>query len=118
LKVAAALKLRNDRGYRDIQFEVPLRCNGKTVCVKVLAKHADGVVVGVECASNVKFKQLHKRITLLQCCLPPDSYIIAVFPEAVEKQAEKATKIADEVWVTGKNGTVTQMMFRSKLSQG
>jgi hypothetical protein len=48
----------------------------------------------------------------------PTANIIAVFPEAVEKQAEKATKIADEVWVTGKNGTVTQMMFRSKLSQG
>ncbi len=118
LKVAAALKLWNDRDYRDVKFEVPLFFKEKTVFVKVLAKGADGVVVGVECASNVRLEWLRERIAELRGCLSPDRYIIAVFPEAVEKQAEKVTKIVDEVWVTGKNGTVTQMMFRSTFHKG
>ena len=117
LKVAAALKLWNDRGYRDIQFEAPITHEGKTVYVKVLAKHADGVLVGVECASTLRLEQLRKRITILQSCLPPDTYIIAVFPETLEKQAEKATQYTDEVWITGKNGTVNKMMFNSYLGK-
>jgi hypothetical protein len=117
LKVAAALKLWNDRGYRDIQFEAPIAYGGKMVFVKVLAKHADGVLVGIECASTVRLEQLRKRITVLQGCLPPDTYIIAVFPETHEKQAKKATQYTDEVWVTGKNGTINQMMFSSYLGR-
>ncbi len=56
LKVAAALKLWNDRSYRNIQFEAPIAYGGKTVFVKVLAKHADDTVVGVECASTFRLK--------------------------------------------------------------
>lgn len=117
LKVAAALKLWNDRGYQDIQFETPITYGGKTVFVKVLAKHADGTVVGVECASTIRLEQIRKKITVLQSCLPPDTYIITVFPETLEKQAEKATRFADEVWVTGKNGTINQMMFSAYLGK-
>jgi hypothetical protein len=32
LKVAAALKLWNDRGYRELGFEVPSDLSGKKVC--------------------------------------------------------------------------------------
>jgi hypothetical protein len=119
LKIAAALKLWNDRDYRDIQFEVPMACGGKTktVFVKVLAKHADGTLVGVECASTAKRKQLRERLTKLQSCLPPGTYIIAVFPEALEKQAEKAAQFTDEVWIIGKNGAVNQIMFESYLGK-
>jgi hypothetical protein len=113
LKVAAALKLWNDRGHRDIQFEAPITFDGKTVSVTILTKNADGLTIAVECASTVKLRQLSKRIATLQRYLPPDSYIIAVFPETVEKQAEKITELADEVWITGNNGTVEQMMFTS-----
>jgi hypothetical protein len=115
LKVATALKLWYDRGYRDIQFEVPLTFGEKTVYAKVMTKNADVLVIAVECASTVRHEQLHKRVALLQSCLPPDSHIIAVFPEALEKQAEKVTQFTDEVWVTGKNGTVNQMMFRTAV---
>lgn len=117
LKVAAALKLWNDRGYQDIQFEAPITYGGKTVFVKVLAKHADGTLVGVECASTARLEQIRKKITVLQSYLPPDTYLITVFPETLEKQAEKATRFADEVWVTGKNGTINQIMFRSYLGK-
>jgi hypothetical protein len=117
LKTAAALKLWNDRGYRDVRFDVPLMFGGKTIFVKVLAKHADGTVVGVECASTIKLKQLQKRLTKLQDCLPPGTYIIAVFPETAEKQAEKATQYTNEVWITDKKCTITQMMFSSYLGK-
>ena len=40
LKVAAVLKFWNDRGVRDIKFDVPIVFGNKTVFVKVLAKHA------------------------------------------------------------------------------
>ena len=46
------------------------------------------------------------------------SHIIIIFPENIGKQAEKATELADEVWVTGKNGTVEQIMFTSVLHKG
>lgn len=90
---------------------------GKTVFVKVLAKHADGNVVGVECASTIKLEQLRKQIAELQNWLPPDTYLIAVFPEPLEKQAEKTTQHTNEVWITGKNGTINQMIFKSYLGK-
>ena len=90
---------------------------GKTVFVKVLAKNADGLVVGIECASTVRLECLRKRIELLQACLPPDSYLIVVFPETAGEQAQKAAKFVDEVWVTGKNGKVEQMIFTSTFQR-
>jgi hypothetical protein len=77
-----------------------------------VAKHADGTLVGVECASTVKQKQLQKRLEKLHNCLPPGTYLIAVFPETLEKQAEKATQYTDEAGVTGQNG-----MFSSYLGK-
>ncbi len=50
LKIAAALKLWNDRGFTDIKFDVPIAYDGKTMFIKVLAKHQEGTVYGVECA--------------------------------------------------------------------
>ncbi len=117
LKAAAALKLWRDRGYRDITFDEPMTCSGKTIFVKVLARNAD-VVVGVECASIVRLGRLCGRIARLRGCLPANSYIIAVFPEAVGERLNKATKLVDEVWVTGKSGTVEQMMFMSVFHKG
>jgi len=113
LKIAAALKLWNDRDFKDIKFEVPIAYGKKTVFVKVLAKNDEGVVFGVECASTVRLDWLRKRIETLQACLPRDSYIIAVFPQTAAERAQKAAKFADEVWVTGKKDTVTQMIFTS-----
>ncbi|XHH08834.1 MAG: hypothetical protein ACFCUE_14895 [Candidatus Bathyarchaeia archaeon] len=115
LKIAAALKLWNNRGYRDVRFDVPLVFGGKTVFVKVLAKHADGVVVGIECASVVKLCWLRERLALLKACLPSDSYLIVVFPETAGKRVDKATKLADEVGVTNKNGKVKQMIFTTSF---
>ncbi len=113
LKVAAALKLWHDRSFRDIQFEVPLTFGDKTVFVKVLAKNEEGVTFGVECASTVRIDRLRKRAELLHGCLPPNSYLIAVFPTNTDKQAEKATELFNEVWLTGKSGAIEQMMFTS-----
>jgi hypothetical protein len=48
-------------------------------------------------------------------CLPKDSYIVAVFPETASKKADKAVNMADEVWVTGKNGKINQMIFHTYL---
>ena len=118
LKVAAALKLWNDRDYRDITFDEPMTCSGKTVFVKVLVRKADGVMVGVECASTVRLGWLRRRVAELRGCLLSDSYIIAVFPETAGEKTEKVVKLADEVWVTGKNGTVAQMMFMSVFHKG
>ena len=118
LRVAAALKLWNDRGYRDIRFDVPMPCSGKTFFVKVLAKNAEGVVVGVECASTVRLEWLRWRVAQLRCCLPPNSWIIVVFPSNVGERVKRVAKFADEVWVTGKNGTVERMMFMSFFRKG
>jgi hypothetical protein len=73
------------------------------------------MVVGIECASKVRLNRFHKRITQLQGCLPPDNYIIAVFPETANDEATKTTSFVDEVWITNKNGTIEQMMFTSTL---
>ena len=118
LRVAAALKLWNARGYRDIKFDVPMSLDGKTVFVKVLAKNAEGVVVGVECASAVRSGWLRERVALLRGCLPPNCWIVAVFPASAGERAKKAAKLVDEVWVIGKNGTVEQMMFMSVFGKG
>ena len=113
LKVEAALKLWNNRGYRDIKFEAPLACKGKRFFIKVLARDIKGMV-GVECASDVRLERLRKRVAQLHACLPPDSYLIIVFPSSVGEHAVKATELADEVWVTRKdNIKVAQMMFTS-----
>ena len=118
LRVAAALKLWNARGYRDIKFDAPMSLGGKTVFVKVLAQNAEGVVVGVECVSSLRLGWLRERVAQLRCCLPPDSWIVAVFPSDVGEGVKKAAKLVDEVWVTGKNGTVEQMMFMSVFGKG
>ncbi len=118
LKVAAALKLWNDRDYRDVRFEVPLIFGGKTVLVKVLAHDAEGGVVGVECVSSVNLGWLSGRVEQLRRCLPADSYLIVVFPPDIDKQVREAVELADEVWITGKNGKVEQMMFMSFFCKG
>ncbi len=117
LKVAAVLKFWNDRGVRDIKFDVPIVFGNKTVFVKVLAKHAEGTVFGVECASEVKLGWLRKRLAVLQTCLPRDSYVVAVFPETASEKADEAVNMADEVWITGKKCTINQMMFNSFLGK-
>ncbi len=111
LKVAAALKLWEDRGFEDIQFDVPMVFAGKRFFVKVLAKHSIGAVFGVECASTVRMYWLKQRLVTLQLCLPKDSYVVAVFPEAAWAKAEKVTALADEVWITGNNGKIKYIMF-------
>ncbi len=85
----------------------------KTVFVKVLVKRADGTVIGVECAMTVRLKRLHARIELLKSCLPPDSYLIVVFPSMAGERVSKAVELVDEVWVTGADCKVEQMMFGS-----
>jgi hypothetical protein len=111
LKAAAALKLWKDRGYRDITFDEPMPYGGKSVFVKVLIRKEDNTMIGVECATTLRLQRLSARIALLRACLPPDSYVIAVFPETAGDGVTKATNFADEVWITGKDDTVTQMMF-------
>ncbi len=113
LKVAAVLKLWNDRDYRDIRFDVPMPLGGKTVIVKVLAKDAEGGVVGVECVSSVNLGWLDGRIAQLRRCLPSDSWLVVVFPSNVDEQVREVVELADEVWITGKNGKVEQMLFMS-----
>jgi hypothetical protein len=116
LKVAAALKLWENRGYRSIRFEVPLACGGgKRVFVKVLARDAEGVVA-IECASSIRLSWLRRRIAALHGCLPPDSYLIIIFPSTMSEHADKALELADEIWVTGKDNTkVEKMTFLSVL---
>ena len=118
LKVAAALKLWADRGYRDIGFEVPLIFGGKTVSIKVLARDVEGGVVGVECVLSVDLGWLGGRVAGLRCCLPSGSWLVVVFPSGVDERVREVVELADEVWVTGKNGTVEQMMFMSFFHKG
>jgi hypothetical protein len=47
LKAAAVLKLWEDRGFRDVPFDVPFSFGGRRVFVKVLARNAEGVVLGL-----------------------------------------------------------------------
>ena len=118
LRVAAALKLWDARGFRDIKFDVPKTVGGKTFFVKILARDAEGGVVGVECASILRLEWLQMRVAQLRCCLPPDSWIIAVFHSNVDERVREVVKFVDEVWITGKNGMVEQMMFVSVFRKG
>ena len=113
LRVAAVLKLWNDRDYRDIRFDVPLIFGGKTVSIKVLAHDAEGGVVGVECVLSVNLGWLGGRVGQLRRCLPFGSWLVVVFPSGVDERVWEVVELADEVWITGKNGTVEQMMFMS-----
>ncbi len=117
LKVAAALKLWNDRGFTDIKFDAPIVFGKKTILVKVLAKHQEGTVFGVECASKVRLNWLKERLAVLQMCLPKDSYVVAVFPETASEKGDKVVNWADEVWLTDKNGKVNQMIFHAYLGK-
>jgi hypothetical protein len=113
LKVAAALKLWFNRSYRDIEFSVPLALGRKKFFVDVLAKRADGVV-GVECVPSVNLGWLRERMALLRRSFPSDGYFVIVFPSTVGKQVDRATFLADEVWVTDEtNSKVASMMFVS-----
>ncbi len=113
LKVAAALKLWFDRGYREIGFETPSDSGGKTFYVDVLAHDADGII-GVECASSAHFGWLRGRVAQLRACLPDDSYLVIIFPSNMDERVDRAVELADEVWVTGKdNLKVARMMFTS-----
>jgi hypothetical protein len=59
---------------------------------------------------------LQERLEVFQnACHPTPTF--AVFPETLEKQAEKGTQFTDEVWVTGKNGVINQMMLSSYLEK-
>jgi len=117
LKVAAALKLWNDRGYRELGFEVPSDLSGKTFYVDVIAQDARGFV-GIECAPTVELEHLRKRVALLRGSLPPDSHLVLVFPSNAGEQVKKTVRLVDEVWVTGKNGTVESMMFMTVFHKG
>ena len=110
LKVAAALKLWGDRGYRNVRFEMTLSFGGRRLFAKVLAQNANGIV-GVECASSLKLRWLRGRMAQLRRCLPADSWLILVFPSTVDDRVKKTARLADEVWITGKDGTVEQIMF-------
>lgn len=82
----------------------------KTFYVDVLAQDDRGFV-GVECAPNLDLGRLRRQIKQLRHSLPPNSHTVIVFPASIGEQTKKAVKLADEVWVTGKNGTVEQIMF-------
>jgi hypothetical protein len=111
------LKLWVDRGYRQLGFGVESEDNGKSFYVDVLA-NGDNGMVGVECASSLHLGWLRWQVKQLRRYLPPNSYIIIVFPETVGEQAEKAVELADEVGVTGKDGTVERMLFTSVFHKG
>ena len=118
LKVAAALKLWVNRGYREFGFEVSSDLGGRTFYVDVLAKDEDGMV-GVECASGINLGRLRRRVAQLRRSLPESSYLVIVFPFGVDdKLVDKAVGLADEVWAVGKNGTVERMMFMSVFHKG
>jgi hypothetical protein len=117
LKVAAALKLWFNRGYRDVDFGVPFVLGCEKLFVDVLARGENGVV-GVECMSSLSLVWLRERLGLLRRCLP-EAYFVIVFPATVGKRVEKATFLADEVWVTNKdNSMVESMMFVGTCHKG
>gem|GEM_PF-1773307 len=118
LKVAAALKLWCDRGYRDVEFSVPLALGRKKFFVDVLAKKEDQVV-GVVCMPRLHLRWLRCHIKRLNHCLPPDSYIVIVFPSTTGKRVSKAAFLADEVWVTDEtNSKVASMIFTTVFHKG
>jgi hypothetical protein len=118
LKVAAALKLWVDRGYREMGFEVSSDLGGKTFYIDVLAKN-DEHMVGVECASSFNWERLRRRMTQLHRSLPEGSYLVVIFPFGTdEKHTDKALTLADEVWVTGKDDKVERMICTSVFHKG
>ena len=118
LKVAAALKLWCDRGYRAMGFEVSSDLGGKTFYIDVLAKN-DERMVGVECVSGFDLGRLRRRVGQLRRSLPEGSYLVVVFPFGVdERHTDKALAVADEVWVTGKDGKVERMICTSVFHKG
>ncbi len=118
LKVAAALKLWCNRGYRDIEFSVPLVLGRKKFFVDVLARKGD-CVVGVECMPNLNLGWLRGRMALLRRCLPSNTYLVIVFPSTVGERVNRAAFLADEVWVTDEdNSKVARMMFVSTCHKG
>lgn len=82
-------------------------------------KNDEGLVVGIECASEVRLGRLSERLAQLHSCLPSGgSYLIVVFPPSTSEQVKKAIKLVNEVWVTGESGLVEQMMFMSVVHKG
>ncbi len=112
---AAILKLWCDRGFRDVRLGVRFCLEGRRFYVKIVAKNKEGRSYGVECVSSMSLARLRLRISRLRACLPPDGYVIVVFPYGADKKADKAVQFADEVWITGKDGKVSQMLFMSSL---
>jgi hypothetical protein len=49
--------------------------------------------------------------------LTREAKLVAVFPETASVKADEVVNMADEVWITGKKGTVNQMMFSSFLGK-
>jgi hypothetical protein len=41
--------------------------------------------------------------------------VVIVFPSGVNERIKAVVRLADEVWIVGKNGTVECMMFRSSF---
>ena len=118
LKVAAALKLWVERGYREMGFDVSSDLGGKTFYIDVLAKN-DAHMVGVECDSGVNLGRLRRRVVQLRRSLPEGSYLVVVFPFGVEERhVDGAVGLVDEVWVTGKDGRVARVMFTSVFHKG
>ncbi|MCL5876405.1 MAG: hypothetical protein M1540_01160 [Candidatus Bathyarchaeota archaeon] len=118
LKVAAALKLWRDRGYRDIEFASPLTFGRKKFFVDVLAKKEDHVV-GVVCMLSLHLGWLRWQVKRLRHCLPPSTYFVIVFPSTVGERVDRAAFLADEVWVTSEdNSKVVSMRFISVWHKG
>ncbi len=117
LKLAAAQKLHSARDCTNIKFDTPAIFGKKTIYIKVQGKHPDGTVFAAECATKVKLSRLRERVAVIKTCLPKDSYIVLVFPEDCYERSRRAVKLADEVWITGKNGKVNQMIFHAYLGK-
>ncbi len=101
LQLAAALRLWKERGFREVVMNVSLHHDGQRFSVKVLAKNKQGKLFGVECATTVRLGRFRDRVARLRACLPPDSYIIAVFPQGAGKKTGQVAGFVDEVWVMG-----------------
>ena len=96
---------------------MPLIFGGKTVLVKVLAHDAEGGVVGVECVSASIWGGCVGGLGSYAAVCRLAVGLLLFFPQALMSVRE-VVELADEVWVTGKNGTVEQMMFMSVFHKG
>ncbi|MCL5877325.1 MAG: hypothetical protein M1540_05885 [Candidatus Bathyarchaeota archaeon] len=118
LKVAAALKLWCDRGYREMGFEVSSDLGGKTFHIDVVARDEKGMV-GVECINSPHLGWLRWRVAQLRRSLPEGSYLVVIFPFGLdERHIDRAVELVDEVWVTGEDGRVERMMCMSVFHKG